>query len=262
MASAEVACVTCGVTLTRKASQLIRKDGSPLVDTYCSRKCLTRRVDRVCETCGQTYNAKRTMNRRWCSRSCRYATPKMRVSQACLHCGQTVSVNLFRAKKGQGIYCSIGCRAKAKELPPFTLVCMWCQRDYELPGDHGYWRGKRKFCSPECRVSGIGKVSALEKATGSILAGLGVTHEPQHRIGRLVADFYIPDRNLLIEVKGCYWHACAECDLPGIKPQRRMIDQHREDRLRSMGYGVLILWQHEVRAGKAERIIREAVGVL
>src|SRR5690349_5233396 len=114
MARTEVACATCGVAFTRKASQLIRKDGSPLIDTYCSRECLTRRLDRVCETCGQTYNTKRNENRRWCSWSCRYAAPKARVSRACLHCGQTVSVILSRAKKGEGIFCSIGCRAKEK----------------------------------------------------------------------------------------------------------------------------------------------------
>lgn len=39
-----------------------------------------------------------------------------------------------------------------------------------------------------------------------ILDAAGIRYEWQHRIGRYVVDFYLPDANAVIEVDGVYWH--------------------------------------------------------
>lgn len=142
------------------------------------------------------------------------------------------------------------------------LTCEWCRKEYELAGNMGHWRDKRKFCSPECRVSGQGKTSALEAQAATVLDALEIDYVPQHGVGRLVADFYVPALNLILEVNGCYWHACPECDLPQVKPEWYERTIRKEERLARLGYRLAAVWQHDFWAGAAERIIREAVGVL
>lgn len=39
-----------------------------------------------------------------------------------------------------------------------------------------------------------------------LLDTAGISYEWQHRIGRYVVDFYLPDVNAVIEVDGVYWH--------------------------------------------------------
>jgi very-short-patch-repair endonuclease len=40
----------------------------------------------------------------------------------------------------------------------------------------------------------------------ALLEEAGVSYEPQVRFGRYVADFYLPETNVVIEVDGVYWH--------------------------------------------------------
>ncbi len=50
-------------------------------------------------------------------------------------------------------------------------------------------------------------VSSIEIAVKKVLDSLGENYQHQHRIGKFLVDFYLPDRNLVIEVDGDYWHS-------------------------------------------------------
>jgi DNA mismatch endonuclease (patch repair protein) len=69
-------------------------------------------------------------------------------------------------------------------------------------------------------------------------------------------DFYFPNLRLAIFVDGCFWHSCPKC---GRVPKSRVAfwsakisDNRRRDsrirrRLRSSGFHVLRIWEHELR---------------
>jgi very-short-patch-repair endonuclease len=80
------------------------------------------------------------------------------------------------------------------------------------------------------RALGSSKTSSIEMAIANLLDALEVEYEPQKPIGRYVIDFYLPHKNLVVEVDGEYWH-----QRPGV-PEK---DARRDAFLREKGYNVL-----------------------
>jgi very-short-patch-repair endonuclease len=72
----------------------------------------------------------------------------------------------------------------------------------------------------------------------SALDAYGIAYEAQTRIGRYLADFYVPGKCLVIECDGDYWHS-----------QRVAHDGKRDAFLRGQGYGVLRLSERSIRGG-------------
>jgi len=50
------------------------------------------------------------------------------------------------------------------------------------------------------------KVSELEETFSFILDQLKVVYERQYRVGTYVADFFLPEHNMVVEIYGEYWH--------------------------------------------------------
>lgn len=92
--------------------------------------------------------------------------------------------------------------------------------------------------------------SSIEKMVRSVLESLGVEFVRQHPIGRYIADFYVPDKNLVIECDGEYWHS-----IDG-RPDR---DARRDRWMLARGYKVLRLGEREIRAGKSFEILKLVV---
>ena len=70
-----------------------------------------RRIDRLCEVCGEAFSVpRRSIARgqgRFCSRSCQGAARRRRVEVTCRTCGQPFEV---RVCEGETLYCSWECR--------------------------------------------------------------------------------------------------------------------------------------------------------
>jgi len=81
------------------------------------------------------------------------------------------------------------------------------------------------------------KNSRLESAIAAVFDTLKIVYERQYKIGSLRVDFYIPDRNLIVECDGRYWHTI---------PSRAEADQQRDARLHSLGYQVLRLSEDSI----------------
>jgi very-short-patch-repair endonuclease len=68
------------------------------------------------------------------------------------------------------------------------------------------------FCSDGCRGAYFyyGKHKEhdtdIEILVDDALNKLNINHECQYRIGRYIADFYLPEYNLVIEADGEFWH--------------------------------------------------------
>lgn len=69
-------------------------------------------------------------------------------------------------------------------------------------------------------------------------------------------DFVFPKRKLAVFIDGCFWHGCPKCyrrpkssraywDLKIKRNKTR--DQSNHSRLRTMGWSVIRIWEHELK---------------
>jgi len=82
----------------------------------------------------------------------------------------------------------------------------------------------------------------IELAVRDALTAAGVEFVFQYPIGRYVADFFLPSKNLILECDGDYWHS-----LPGVKEK----DSSRDAYLAARGYRVIRLAEHRIKTGAA-----------
>ncbi len=80
--------------------------------------------------------------------------------------------------------------------------------------------------------------TVIELAVCRVLDELGIVYETQVSIDRYVVDILIPDRRLVIECDGSYWHS-----LPGAAEK----DRKRDRRLKELGYKVVRLPEEDIR---------------
>ena len=98
--------------------------------------------------------------------------------------------------------------------------------------------------SPEERARRIQRLTAvgpssLEKTICQVIDVIGIAYETQVVFagGKYVADIYIPEKKLVIECNGNYWHNL---------PERIKRDRKFEAFLTRNGYKVLWLWQRDI----------------
>jgi len=94
--------------------------------------------------------------------------------------------------------------------------------------------------------------TSIEKAVARWLTACGIVYKQQARI-RVVHkyhqfDFALPERQLLIEVQGCYWHCCKQC---GHADKRRKSDfdlalPELKKHAATLGWQILELWEHAI----------------
>lgn len=83
----------------------------------------------------------------------------------------------------------------------------------------------------------------IEIIVESLLQTSGVEYEAQKHIGWWIVDFYIPDKNLVIECDGDYWHN---------KPEVKARDARKDAYLTRKGYQVLRLLGSQIMANQLE----------
>jgi len=89
----------------------------------------------------------------------------------------------------------------------------------------------------------------IELAVRDALTAAGVAFLFQHPINRWMVDFFLPEKNLILECDGDYWHS-----LPGRKER----DEKRDQDLAALGYRVVHLPEHRIKAG-AVALLEEMV---
>lgn len=98
-----------------------------------------------------------------------------------------------------------------------------------------------------------------EMAILKILDSIGIDYIFQHPIEYYCVDFYIPSKNLVIQVDGCYWHG------HGCSVQSKTLDTRQKNRIRldhscdsylkNRGYKVIRIWECEVQQFNKERLL-------
>lgn len=87
--------------------------------------------------------------------------------------------------------------------------------------------------------------SSLEVQVKKLLDTLGIQYEQQKPIGIYTADFFLPEYNLVLEIYGCYWHACPTCGYS--YPKKTGYDDRRAKYIQACGYSLFILWEHDLK---------------
>lgn len=106
---------------------------------------------------------------------------------------------------------------------------------------------------PARKASQLANTSSLEVQIAGLLDALGIEYTPQYQIGATHVDFYVPSRNLIIEVNGCWWHGCEQCVENTTEAQeKRQQDMRRQYFLRSQGYNLYTIWEHDMKDAASE----------
>ena len=105
------------------------------------------------------------------------------------------------------------------------------------------------------------KSTKPEIETSRVLRKLRVRFRRNVRSLPGTPDFVLPDHNVAVFVHGCFWHGCPRC-FRGTKRNaawwrekvtgNRRRDHRKARQLRSLGYRVVQLWEHD----SAERVAR------
>jgi very-short-patch-repair endonuclease len=136
-----------------------------------------------------------------------------KVDHICERCGKTFRGALNRK------YCSELCRR-----PPLVLTCETCGKPFRVVPSMSY----QKFCSPSCYRKHTGETTPEANAR-RCLTLMNERFIQEAAIDRYPVDFYLPDRNVVLEIDGVYWH------------KRPDADRRKTLRLQSKGYIVIRL---------------------
>lgn len=95
--------------------------------------------------------------------------------------------------------------------------------------------GKTKDTKPELKVK-------------TILESNGVKYEHPYQVDKKVFDFFIPEKNLLIEVDGIYWHSknLTDGEMNEVQKKHKINDAVKNNLAKSLGYKLLRVWEDEI----------------
>lgn len=99
------------------------------------------------------------------------------------------------------------------------------------------------------RSKKLRKQTGIEATVESWLLSAKVDYKSEYPISRTHVDFYLPATKTVVEVQGCHWHACQRCNGKGLSKEQlkwRRRDGKRYTFLRNAGYGLVLVWEHEI----------------
>jgi very-short-patch-repair endonuclease len=101
-----------------------------------------------------------------------------------------------------------------------------------------------------------GNPSKLEFAFADMLIGLGIDFVHQYEVEGFNYDFYIPSKNILIEVDGDYWHAHPDkyVELNNMQKKNKGLDKLKTKHAADRSYQLLRFWERDITSNRFEVI--------
>lgn len=92
------------------------------------------------------------------------------------------------------------------------------------------------------------KLTAPEKEMKKILKDLKINFVEQKIIHGKIFDFFIPEKNIVIEVDGDYWHGYNKeySELNEIQKRSSRNDKEKDIIAKGLGYEILRFWEHDI----------------
>ena len=117
---------------------------------------------------------------------------------------------------------------------------------------------KKKLESQAKKMSN--KMTAPERVFSNMMKELGIKCEPQRVLGNKIFDFYIPSKNMMIEVDGDYYHAnpliYESKDLNKMQIRNVRNDKFKNVLAKGNGYSIERVWEYDLNndyKGQKER---------
>ena len=110
----------------------------------------------------------------------------------------------------------------------------------------------------------INKESNLEKEFKTILNMLGIEYTFQYLVAGYNYDFYIPNKNILIEVDGDWWHCNPNLGIIPVHASQKHTIEHdmiKNKVAGSNGYPLLRFWEHDIKNNRLE-VIQQLVNCI
>jgi DNA mismatch endonuclease (patch repair protein) len=108
------------------------------------------------------------------------------------------------------------------------------------------------------------KWTKQEKLVHEALDTAGVRHKMHPELPGS-PDLIVPAQMLAVYLNGCFWHKCRICYKPP-KSNREYwlpkLDKNAErdllnqERLKSSGWRVVVIWEHEIKRRSAEELVK------
>lgn len=227
----KVNCALCGKEVYVRHTRLRQKN-------YCSKECYKadndKRTLKSCAYCGKDILVKQChlTEKNYCSTTCSIKSKRKTIP--CLNCGITIETSLSSKRK----FCSSACDRAYKVGPrvhnykgnTIDCTCLFCGASFQKP-EAWVKKGEGKFCSISCKSSFTiqkqgGMVSSIEIMVKDVLEQLGENYHHQYGIGKFLVDFYLPERNLVIEADGEYWHSLERGKARDARKNQYMQEKH------------------------------------
>jgi len=99
-----------------------------------------------------------------------------------------------------------------------------------------------------------GNPSKLEFTFADMLVGLGIDFIHQYEVDGFDYDFYIPSKNILIEVDGDYWHGNPEkfTELNSMQRKNRGLDRLKTKHAADRNYQLLRFWENDITTNRLQ----------
>ena len=205
---------------------------------------------KFCPDCGreQTYSSLRAIS---------YATKNNR---RCLFCKNGGNENPFFGKhhteehkinlsKTQLNTCSYRYKKLGKNPDKIKKKCKWCYDDFYVIKS----QEKRKYCSYSCAINdNFGfdafKKTEPEKRFAVWLQTNNISYKSPFPLKGKLYDFYVPSKNMLIEIDGIYWHGkgLIDKDLNETQKRNRLNDNRKTCIAGENGYNLRRIWEDEI----------------
>lgn len=223
-------CKNCGATFKLLIPEKNGSGSSNLLRRiFCNDKCKSQfnknkkegKIDRICKICNKTFLSYPSQERSFCSRQCQNESKKVaRVQQICEYCG-----NIFEGKPSDlnAFFCSRECFHKAgREIK----TCITCAKPFSVKKSDNHIQRCSRQCQFVDQSNGKIKIhlngrtgyridlgmkdyfkSALEADFARFLEYFGIQYLYENKTfitnkGAYTPDFFLPDLNLFVELKG------------------------------------------------------------
>lgn len=101
------------------------------------------------------------------------------------------------------------------------------------------------------------KMTEPERIFSEMMNELEVLFEVQKIIENKIFDFYIPSKNMIVEVHGDYWHSnpliYEEKDLNKIQIRNQRNDIFKDILAKGRGYNIEVVWEHDLKNNYEEQ---------
>lgn len=214
----------------------------------CSKECANQargessrrkdsKIDIPCQQCGKLFRVFPCRTRAYCSQKCATTAKEgtFRTSQVvpCTHCGQDVVKFKCRISAYDRHFCNSECYHAWDSIYKSTPEMV----------------EKLRF-----NLLNTNLTSKIEDTVAGWLDSHNIVYERQFPIWYFIADFKIG--NTILEVNGCYWHACEKCQLsPSQNPDRAKRDKMLKMYCQSNRYIFMEIWEHDIRKGVFDALL-------